>query len=101
MEISEDAMDRSIGQLAQEGSFPPEVNPKPKERIRTTSSIFTSFLMLPADRVIAKKIVGQTITKETLHKIAKKPFLGAAPRLMNAYWDLVWCLADRQSFMGI
>lgn len=85
MEISEDALDRSIGQLAQEGSFPPEVNPKSKELIRATSSIFTSLVMLPADRVIAKKIVGQTITKETLHEIAKKPFLGAAPRLMNTF----------------
>lgn len=47
-------------------------------------SIFTSIFMLPADRIIAKKIVGQLITKKVLYGIAKQPFLGAAPRLTNS-----------------
>jgi hypothetical protein len=42
-------------------------------------------MMLPADRVVAKKIVGQMISRETLREIAKKPFLGIASRLTNAF----------------
>jgi hypothetical protein len=80
-------VNRSVGQLSQEGNFHSfeKTNSKSREIIRGTSSIFTSLMMLPADRVVAKKIVGQVITRDTLREIAKKPFLGIAPRLTNAF----------------
>jgi hypothetical protein len=71
MEISEDAVDRSIGQLAQEGNFPSEVNPKSKDLVRATSSIFTSFLMLPADRIIAKKSSAKRLQKKPCTRLRR------------------------------
>jgi hypothetical protein len=73
---------RPIEQLPQESMHPFE---KSGDVNRTISSIVTSVLLLPIDRMIAKKTVGQEITRETVRDIAKKPFLGAAPRLMNSF----------------
>jgi hypothetical protein len=84
-------VDRSVGQLSQEGNFPlfdplsEKANPKLQEIIRGVCSIFTSLMMLPVDRVVAKKTVGLEITRETLREIAKKPFLGLTPRLNECF----------------
>lgn len=95
-------IDRSVGQLSQEGNFHlfEKANSKSREIIRGTSSIFTSLMMLPADRVVAKKIVGQAITRETLREIAKKPFLGIAPRLTNAFLGSLFTFGGSATFQG-
>jgi hypothetical protein len=78
---------RSMAQLPQEGGFSPwgNINPKSLELLRATSAIATSFFMLPVDRIVAKKIVGQKINRDTLREIAKNPFLGATPRISSAF----------------
>jgi|GEM_PF-1731467 len=84
MVVSTDSFNKSVGQLSQGSDFPPLENLKSKGLVLAMCSIFTSLFMLPADRIIAKKIVGQLITKKVLHEIAKQPFLGAVPRLTNS-----------------
>ena len=78
---------RSIGQMSQEGSFPPfdGINPKSPAFVRALSAIFASTMMLPVDRIAAKKIVGQPITRRVVLDIAKKPLEGGIPRLTNSY----------------
>ncbi|HEX4840242.1 MAG TPA: MC/SLC25 family protein [Rhabdochlamydiaceae bacterium] len=84
MGISADPLNKSIGQLPQGSNFPPLENSKSKELVLAMASIFTSIFMLPVDRIFAKKIVGQLVTKTVLYQIAKQPFLGVAPRLTNS-----------------
>lgn len=101
METSEfEKIERSIGQLSQAENFPlfGKSNPKSQEVIRAASSIFTSLMMLPADRLIAKKTVGQLITRETLKEIAKKPFLGLAPRLTNSFLNSLLTFGGAAAF---
>ncbi len=99
-------VNRSVGQLSQEGNFPlfdplsDKANPKSQEIIRATSSIFTSIMMLPVDRVVAKKTVGLEITRETLREIAKKPFLGLIPRLTNAFLGSLLTFGGSALFLG-
>lgn len=78
---------RSAGQLPQEGSFPPfdRIDPKSKQFIRTLSAIFSSTLMLPIDRIAAKKTVGQSITPQVVLEVAKSPLKGGIPRLTNSF----------------
>ncbi|HEY5235060.1 MAG TPA: MC/SLC25 family protein, partial [Rhabdochlamydiaceae bacterium] len=76
------------------------IHPKSREVIRATSSIFTSLMMLPVDRMVAKKIVGQVINRETLQEIAKKPFLGIAPRLTNAFLGSFLTFGGSAAFHG-
>ncbi len=101
MEMSEfEKVDRSVGQLSQAENFPlfGKGNPKSQEVIRAASSIFTSLVMLPADRLVAKKTVGQLITRETLREIAKRPFLGLAPRLTNAFLNSLLTFGGAAAF---
>jgi len=87
---------RAIGQLSQEGGFPPfeSINPKSREFIKTVSAIFSSIVMLPIDRITAKKAVGQPITQKVVLEIAKKPLEGGAARLTNS------CLGSALTFGG-
>jgi len=73
---------RSMGQLTQEGFA--EINHKAGALVRGISSIATGIIMLPVDRIVAQQTVGK-FTRASLSDIAKRPFLGAIPRLMNAF----------------
>jgi hypothetical protein len=93
---------RSVGQQSQDQhvGYAEKINPKSRELVRGTASVLTTVCMLPIDRLIAKKVVGQGITRETFYTIIKKPFLGAIPRLINTSISSFFTFGGSAAFYG-
>jgi len=74
---------RSVRQAAFKENGSNEIDIPFKEAIKGACSIFSSICMAPVDRLVATTMIGKKINREHLCEIAKKPFLGAGPRLMS------------------